>query len=316
MQRFKNILLVIDHRTESKAALDQAVALCKRNQARLAVVDLVEDLSRDAELWLTPDTLSALRSQELETRSKHLNNLTQPIREQGINVRTKTLLGVPFLEIIRQVLRHKHDLVIMTADGDGGLKERLFGSTSMHLMRKCPCPVWVVKPDQPLHYTRILAAVDPASYDHPKPLLDFKIMDLAKSLAELEQAKLHIVHAWLMPGENSLLGGRAQIPEQDAQKFIRYVERKHQSQLNELLLRYNLQEIKYKIHLLKGPATQLIPQVAQEQNIDLIIMGTVARTGISGFFIGNTAESVLNKVDSSVLTVKPDGFVSPVKQDE
>ncbi len=316
MQRFKNILLVIDHRTESRAALDQAVALCKRNEARLAVVDLVEDLSRDAEFWLTPDTLTALRSQELETRRKQLNNLAEPIREQGINVRTKTLLGVPFLEIIRQVLQYNHDLVIMTADGDGGLKERFFGSTSMHLMRKCPCPVWVVKPDQPLHYTRILAAVDPASYDHPKPLLDFKIMDLATSLAKLEQAKLHIVHAWLMPGEASLLGGRAQIPEQDAEKFIHFVESKHQHQLNELLLKYDLQDIKYKIHLLKGPATELIPKVAQEQNVDLIVMGTVARTGIAGFFIGNTAESVLNKVDCSVLTVKPDGFVTPVKLDE
>ena len=41
-------------------------------------------------------------------------------------------------------------------------------------------------------------------------------------------------------------------------------------------------------------------------------MGTVCRTGIAGFFIGNTAESILQQVDCSVLTVKPDGFVSPV----
>jgi nucleotide-binding universal stress UspA family protein len=41
-------------------------------------------------------------------------------------------------------------------------------------------------------------------------------------------------------------------------------------------------------------------------------MGTVCRTGVTGFLIGNTAEKVLNNVDCSVLTVKPEGFVTPV----
>jgi len=47
-------------------------------------------------------------------------------------------------------------------------------------------------------------------------------------------------------------------------------------------------------------------------DVDLMIMGTVARTGIPGFFIGNTAESILSQIDCSVLTIKPPGFVSPV----
>jgi hypothetical protein len=42
-------------------------------------------------------------------------------------------------------------------------------------------------------------------------------------------------------------------------------------------------------------------------------MGTLARTGIAGLFIGNTAEAVLHQVNCSVLTVKPEGFVTPVK---
>jgi len=39
---------------------------------------------------------------------------------------------------------------------------------------------------------------------------------------------------------------------------------------------------------------------------------TVSRSGNAGFIVGNTAEMVLHQVDYSVLTVKPDGFVSPV----
>jgi len=41
-------------------------------------------------------------------------------------------------------------------------------------------------------------------------------------------------------------------------------------------------------------------------------MGTVGRVGIPGFFIGNTAEEILKRVECSVLAIKPAGFVSPV----
>jgi nucleotide-binding universal stress UspA family protein len=50
--------------------------------------------------------------------------------------------------------------------------------------------------------------------------------------------------------------------------------------------------------------------------MDLIVMGTVARTGLGGLLIGNTAESVLQRVDCSVLAVKPEGFVSPVRLED
>jgi nucleotide-binding universal stress UspA family protein len=41
-------------------------------------------------------------------------------------------------------------------------------------------------------------------------------------------------------------------------------------------------------------------------------MGTLGRSGIPGLFIGNTAEEVLQNTRSSILAVKPPGFVSPV----
>ena len=51
------------------------------------------------------------------------------------------------------------------------------------------------------------------------------------------------------------------------------------------------------------------------EGIDLVVMGTVARSGIAGMLIGNTAERVLRKLPCSVLAVKPEGFTSPVRLD-
>ena len=60
----------------------------------------------------------------------------------------------------------------------------------------------------------------------------------------------------------------------------------------------------------------MIPELAAEKEVELIVMGTVSRTGVAGFLIGNTAEKILGQVDCSVLTVKPDGFITPVRLGE
>jgi nucleotide-binding universal stress UspA family protein len=41
-------------------------------------------------------------------------------------------------------------------------------------------------------------------------------------------------------------------------------------------------------------------------------MGTVARSGIPGLIMGNTAEAILTELECSVLAIKPPGFVTPV----
>ena len=55
--------------------------------------------------------------------------------------------------------------------------------------------------------------------------------------------------------------------------------------------------------LMEGEAQEKIPEYVKDNDIDLIVMGTVCRTGIPGYFIGNTAESILSEVSCSVLTV-------------
>ncbi len=73
-----------------------------------------------------------------------------------------------------------------------------------------------------------------------------------------------------------------------------------------------LEYLKPQKHLLKGYPREKIPVLAKEIEADLVVMGTVARTGISGFFMGNTAETILNQLDCSVLAIKPQGFKTPV----
>ena len=63
-------------------------------------------------------------------------------------------------------------------------------------------------------------------------------------------------------------------------------------------------------------ARQEIPNLVKRIDADIIVMGTVARTGIPGFFMGNTAETILNQINCSVLAIKPRGFKTPVELED
>ena len=82
--------------------------------------------------------------------------------------------------------------------------------------------------------------------------------------------------------------------------------------MNELLNGYGMSVGDENVHLLKGDAAERIAGLARELSTDLIVMGTVGRSGVSGLFIGNTAEDVLLTTHASVLTVKPEDFISPI----
>ena len=63
-------------------------------------------------------------------------------------------------------------------------------------------------------------------------------------------------------------------------------------------------------------ARKEIPALAKQIDADLVVMGTVVRTGVAGFIMGNTAETILNQSNCSVLAIKPPGFQTPVELDE
>ncbi len=196
MKRFKNILVVGGQAEANRFLLERAVILAQENGGRLTVVEAVSGLPHNmpTSVWgASPKELNEHFAQE---RQKELVQQVLPKVGDGTPHDVAVLVGKPFVEIIKAVLRHKHDLVMMTAKGYRGFRGRLFGSTALHLMRKCPCPVWIMNPPHQKRFSGILAAVDPDPRDEPKHMLNIKIMELATSLAQQEQSKLHVVHVW------------------------------------------------------------------------------------------------------------------------
>lgn len=322
MKRFKKILCVVNADGSGNSAFDRAVSLARNNQADLTVITVLERLP--ANLRMT-ESGSGSKDIQLAFVNEMKAKLERMVKAAGkkMTISTKVLVGTPFLEIIREVLRGKHDLVIKSPENPSWL-ESLFGSDDMHVMRKCPCPVWMIKPGAEKSYHRILAAVNVETKNseaeqRTEQALNRQILELASSLAIAEFSELHVAHSWQAIGESFMRGGFSSMPEEKIAEYVEQVERQHSHDMKALMNEVTDQlgdgamgYLKPTTHLINGWARKEIPALAKRLGVDVVVMGTVARTGIPGFIMGNTAEMILNQLDCSVLAIKPLGFVTPV----
>lgn len=320
MKRFNNILFVSEQLDHNLAAFERAVALAEQHQTRLSVADAVPE--PPSRLQSITDELSpAMLTDALREECQDALAQLVTAHGRGMQVDIQVLSGPRFLAIIRTVLRNGHDLVIKAAHDDTTFKERIFGSQDTHLLRKCPCPVWLLRPTPQPRCSKIMAAVDPGQNldQDTSEHLNRQILELATTLAIADLAELHVVHVWDAFGEQLLRHGRGQVAPESVNAYVER-ERRHHNRWLDGLIDQTVTKItnqagdylKPQIHMAKGWARDVIPALAKDLDIDLMVMGTVARTGIPGFIIGNTAEIILNRIDCSVLAVKPEGFVSPV----
>lgn len=309
MQGFDNILLVAVPGEDPQQAVVRLSRLVNAG-GRLTIASLREDLPEDVSELLQDPAVMTLQAEIDARRRQQLDSYVAAARANGIEVRARDLTGIPFLEIIRAVIVDGHDLVVKAAEPSTGLHGAFFGSTDRHLLRKCPCPLWLADPAGAATVSRILAAVDPSPRSATQRQLSREVLALARHLAQRCGAALDIVHAWQVLGDRILGATGRKDPE--TVQLIGETLNRHQRWLDELLREAGIDATQATLHLARGYAGDIVPDIARATRSDLIVMGTVGRVGIPGLLIGNTAERILGEVDCSVLAVKPAGFVSPV----
>lgn len=322
MKRFKNILCVVDTRKPQSLALRRAVKRAENNGAILTVIDVIEPTTIGFGIPEGGPISADLKTALVGNAEQKLESLVGSFETQ-IEVQTRVLEGIKFLEIVREVILNGRDLVIKAPENADHLPV-LFPSEDMHLLRKCPCPVWLIKPETEEPVRCILAAIDiddgsPSSTMTPQEALNRKILEISGSLALSEFAELHIVHAWREIGESNTRSAAVHYHEEKVITYNEQMYRRRRTIMDELVHEVSSslgQEatdfLKPKIHLVRGRARVEVPSLARNTAAQLIVMGTVARTGVPGFIMGNTAEDILAQIDCSVLTIKPPGFISPV----
>ena len=321
MANGRRFLVVVQQHRGSERAIEQALSMARQYDANLTVVDVYSYL--DAYTQALSDVIdrSELRRLVLEHREDQLKRyLVAHDDAIARNAEVRVLDGVPFVKVIREAVRAGCELIIKVSDREGGSRGGSFGSTDMHLIRKSPIPVWIINDDRKDTERRVLATVDPLAMDIEAQNLQRKTLRIAAQLAEASNAALLILSAWELVGEESMRSSPfLKIDDERIDSLLEDTEFKARD-TQTLLSRWFKQELPYasipQWHVIKGSARQEIPGFIESHGIDSLVMGSVGQAGIPGLLIGGTAESVLGDVSCSVLTVKPDGFISPIALDD
>ncbi|QDV13081.1 Universal stress protein E [Rosistilla oblonga] len=308
MKRFRNILVALDTRSTTHPALDWALSVAVPSKARLTLVDVLPDLS-----WIARNVVPHSEAHQqlmLDDKQQKLEELAEPIRKQGLDVTTKVLRGKTSRALCDEVFHADHDLLVRVTRGTNSRSSAFYGTTGSRLMRNSPCALALIHPNYAASSGRIVAAIDPARNNSAHYKMTREVLDLTKSLAELQQKEMHVVHAWVLFTPTLL---KSTFSANDLANFRKSSEADIAKEVDEVLEPFGLSHRDRRVHLIEGKieAGDSVAKFADEENVEMIVLGTMARSGIAGALIGNTAERVLELAKCSLLTIKPDAFISP-----
>jgi universal stress protein E len=308
VEGYRRILVATDFSVHADAAVRQAVWLARLTGASITLAHALPDLRRVVHSASTQAKLDLLYGEgeqfQREVRAKSDARLRKTIADLGatdLDVAFETLLGEPFVEVTHAVQAEGYDLVLAGTRGLSAWESVFLGSTAKRLVRKCPAGVWIVKAQHTGLPKVVLAPTD---------FSDVSLKAVAKGLWVARQAgaQLHLLHVI----------DSADVPEDivshlpEGSSLRREINEEAKTRLVAFLNSLSVDRSRIQIHLSWGSPWKEIQRLAKQLSVELIAMGTVGRSGIQGLLLGNTAEKVLGACDCSILTVKPDDFVSPI----
>jgi len=246
-------------------------------------------------------------------KRRALSQLADSLRSQGIEADSVMRDGRSSVAMIREVIANQHDLVVKLAKGRFSNRSGFFGSTAIRLMRKCPCPVLVVNDDHEDVVNSVAIAVDVLDPHGIQHELNDCVIDSALSIDP--QSSVDLLYALprlmtMMVGDD--MGGDL-FTAVELEKLHGEMLVKAKDQLTTLADTIRERGVAVRDMTLDGRPEFAIPDYTAEHGIELLVMGTVGRSGMDGFFYGNTSERILNRVKCSVLAIKPPGYVSPIR---
>ncbi|MFK0570434.1 universal stress protein [Endozoicomonas sp.] len=313
MHAFRSILLVVTRQHTSDMELQQAFRLALDNRATLLIALFDQSLETLHHLQFIP-LEKRLEDHLRQQLAEELEQLKALAWEQGIEVETLIVPGRPRLAIHKVIKEYHIDLVVKLADASGALARKQLTGNDLALLRKCPVPILMMadREQLPDFNGKVMVAMDAGNPDSGAHDLNRTLLQYGVYLASQENAALHLVSVWNVPlGRRSL----KTLSDEELYELQEITQRRYHNKLQEIMQEVGVKESDDKppvtVHLLQGNPAAGIQQLANELNVDVIVMGTLGRHK-EGILVGNTAENIMNSIYCSILAVKPEGFISPL----
>ncbi|RMH33633.1 MAG: universal stress protein [Nitrospirae bacterium] len=304
----KHIVVATDFSACSAYAFDYALAWAEQSHAELDIVHVLP-----AGIGLDIDAAVATayyQEQEKEARLR-LDQLVAQAKECLPGARAHILRGLPADAVCEFASESHADLLVTGTHGWTGLDRVLMGSVAERIVRQAPSPVLTIRLTESASYhedheseAQGSVTQQPSSFipSHLLVPLDFSdcsldAMEYAAHVAHCFGASITLLHAV----EPLSYGLDFQLTHPIENKQFR---QKIESRLSELVHALQRAGLTADSLIATKPALDSILDTVVERAIDVIVMGTHGRRGLSRLVIGSVTESVLRHAPCPVLSVK------------
>lgn len=276
---FQHLFVIIDPTQEEQPALMRAHTLAQARGGRIHAYCCVYDPA------------GGLRKSELRQQAlDRVNKLLEPLAADNISVVAEVDWAARWYEAaVIACARIGAQLLLKSVYSKAAEGKRLASRADPYILRYSPAPVLMVGPGPNRIYSRAVAALALEDNDRRHDALNNKVIAAAHQIAS-STTELYTVSA--LEGTPNL----AQILQISEDRDVQRLS-------NEQMVSERFGVDEGNIHIDYGPAKAVIVEAIERIGADLLIMGTIARSGLTGALVGNTCEKVLNAVDIDVLVV-------------
>lgn len=310
MNRYRKILVAGIIEQNEQPALNRALEIAKRSTkpSQITLFCTTYDFSYEMTSMLSADERTAMRNGVVAQKTKLFDDIVESYDiPEHITITVKMVWhNRPYEAIINEIFDGGYQLLVKSTREHAKLETVFFTPTDWHLLRKSPIPVLLVKERSWPDNGNILASVHVGSENPAHLQLNDKMVEEAIYFADVLNSTPHLVNAY--PSTPPSI--HAELPEFDVVQYKDAIRGHHLTQMKALRQKYGLPE--EQTHVYEGQTEEVISEVEDELHAGLVILGTTGRTGLSAIFIGNTAENTLNLLNSDILALKPDGYISPL----
>ena len=297
-----NILIVIDPEESNYTALERIKEI-----PATADVDYKVDLYFDAAPVTARRANSNSLRESIAAKQAAVDKLVTPYKEMGYRITTSVIqIHRLYEDIIKSARDYKADFVFKSVRQHAPLKRMFYTSTDWNLIRMCPTALLLVRDQGTVRGKPVIASVNIDDEDPDHQELNRIVMAQANALAEVLGAKVHLIYAY---GPAVVMGDGA-----DPMAY-QIAKDKHDAEFKKAKALASANNVlASNTKLREGTPETIVTEYGEEISAGIIVLGTVARSGASGLFIGNTAESMLEKTHRDMFVIKLESFVSPVYQ--
>lgn len=309
MQHPSNVVFATNGVLDDTPTLAQAALLARRAEVRLTAL-LVCPALPEAMQEYRDAYASGLRAQLQERVESCATSVGVDPRRVRLEVQVEAH-PPPYERALRYAQENQSDLLVKQIEPTD--EDRGFKALDLALVRKSPCPLWLCRPSHPLRKGgKIAVAIDPESIEPEERQQSLELLRVGRLMADAAHGPLEILSCWDYVFEGYLRRNAwFHVPDTDLHGIVQGARNRHAAALSDLIEESGIGGAR-KVEHLRGQPEIVLPEYVSQNGVDVLVMGGPARSGLTGWVMGNTSEDIMRGLDCSILTLKPSGRAASV----